>query len=85
MVNTRRYARDDGADTVYALRDGDVLWQREYRHYIGMRWPGDGYLYVLQRERGQKYSPIHIERVDADGRVLPSFPAVCLFHRTVAG
>ena len=72
MVNSRRYAGDDGADTVYALRDGDVLWQREYRHYIGIRCPGDGYLYVLQKERGEKYSPIHIERVDADGSVLLS-------------
>lgn len=26
VVNNRRYAGGDGADTVYALRDGDVLW-----------------------------------------------------------
>ena len=70
VVNSRRYAGDDGVSTVYALRNGDVLWQREYRHYIGIRWPGDGYLYVLQKESGKKYSPIHIERVDADGNVV---------------
>ena len=70
VVNSRRSAGGDGVSTVYALRNGDVLWQREYRHYIGIRWPGDGYLYVLQKESGKKYSPIHIERVDADGNVL---------------
>ena len=72
MVNSRRSAGGDGVSTVYALREGDVLWQREYRHYIGIRCPGDGYLYVLQKESGKKYSPIHIERVDADGNVLLS-------------
>jgi len=72
VVNSRRYAGGDGVSTVYALKDEDVLWQREYRQYIGIRCPGDGYLYVLQKERGEKYSPIHIERVDADGSVLLS-------------
>lgn len=61
------YRNADWAYTVYALKDGAVLWQREYQDYVGMKCPGDGYLYILKQEGEGDYKAIQIERLDAEG------------------
>ena len=57
VVNSRRYAGDDGVSTVYALRDGDVLWQREYRQYIGIRCPGTDISMSSKRKAERNTAP----------------------------
>lgn len=69
-VSTSGYPRP--ACTVYALEDGQILWQRDYRWYVRTFCPGDGYLYVSWAKSDKPYSPIQIDRIDADGKVLLS-------------
>ena len=66
------YRNADWAYTVYALKDGAVLWQREYQNYVGMKCPGDGYLYILKLEGEGDYKAIQIERLDAEGNAVMS-------------
>ena len=61
------YRNADGAYTVYALKDGAVLWQREYQNDVGMKFPEDGYLYILKQEGEGDYKVIQIECLDAEG------------------
>lgn len=66
------YRNADWAYTVYALKNGAVLWQREYQEYVGMRCPGDEYLYILKLEGEGNYKAIQIERLDAEGNTTMS-------------
>ena len=66
------YRNADWAYTVYALKNGAVLWQREYQDYVGMRCPGDEYLYILKLEGEGDYKAIQIERLDAEGNTTMS-------------
>ncbi len=68
VFRTSRYQGSNVTSRVYAVRDGMILWQKDYRAMTYAHVPGDGYLYVSQYDKN--YSSVHFDRLDESGRVL---------------
>lgn len=70
VFRTSRYQGAKVTSRVYAVRDGKILWQKDYRVMTYAHVPGDGYLYVSWYDNGKSYSSVHFDRLDESGRVL---------------
>ena len=58
---------------LYGVKDGQLLWQHDYRWTVSTVCPGDGFVYAMWREKDDVLSPIRIERMDPmTGKVLIS-------------
>lgn len=71
VFRTSSYSGSHVSSRVYALQDGRILWQKDYRWMTSIHVPGDDFVYVSWRENDKSYSPVRIERMDpATGKTL---------------